>query len=81
MHEFEIMPQLEKIIIKLSKKDKLLYSRILKKIDEIANSYDVESYKNLRYDAKECKRVHIGHFVLIFRFDKKNDLQENSVSS
>ena len=68
------MPQLEKIILKLSKKDKLLYGRVLKKINEIASCYDIEFYKNLRYDSKEGKRVHVGHFVLVFRFDKKNNL-------
>jgi mRNA-degrading endonuclease RelE of RelBE toxin-antitoxin system len=45
----------------------------LKKIDEIVNSYNVESYKNLRYDMKDSKRAHIGHFVLIFSYDKKSD--------
>ena len=55
---------------KLSKKDKSLYEQLLKKIDEIVHSEDFEHYKNLRYDMKDSKRVHIGHFVLIFQYNK-----------
>ncbi len=54
---------------KLSKKDKLLYEQLLKKIDEIVSCEDVEHYKNLRYNMKDSKRVHIGHFVLVFQYD------------
>ena len=70
MHNFEVSENLQEILKKLSKKDKALHEQIIKKINEIINSYDVEHYKNLRYNLKEYKRVHIGHFVLIFRYDK-----------
>ncbi|HLD97750.1 MAG TPA: addiction module toxin RelE [Candidatus Nanoarchaeia archaeon] len=73
MREFEIKPELERILKKLFKKDKNLYEQIMKKIEEVVESYDVEHYKNLRYNMKESKRVHIGHFVLIFNYDKKSD--------
>jgi len=73
-HEFEIKPELEKKLVKLYKKDKLMYEKIIKKIDEIINSNDIEHYKNLRYDMKGSKRVHIGHFVLVFSFDKSKNL-------
>ena len=58
----------------LYKKDHLLHKRILRKIKEIINSYDIYSYKNLKYGLKDYKRVHIGHFVLIFRFDKNKNI-------
>ena len=74
MHEFEIKPELEKKLVKLCKKDKQTYEKIMKKIYEIVNSQDIEHYKNLRYDMKESKRVHIGHFVLVFSFDKSKNL-------
>jgi len=45
----------------------------MKKINEIVNSYDIEHYKNLRYDMKDSKRAHIGHFVLVFQYDKSRD--------
>ncbi len=46
----------------------------MKKINEVVNSDNIEHYKNLKYDMKDSKRVHIRHFVLIFQFDKKNNL-------
>ena len=66
MRRVQLSENLKDILAKLSVKDKALYYRVLKKIDEIANSSD--HYKNLRYDMKEYKRVHIGHFVLIFKY-------------
>ncbi len=73
MREFEIKPDLHKKLVKLSKKDKTAYRTVMKKIDEILSSYDIEHYKNLRHDMKDSKRVHIGHFVLIFSYDKRED--------
>ena len=74
MYSCDYSDKLKKILKKLYKKDNLTYQRIIKKIKEIVNSYDVESYKNLKHDLKNYKRVHIGHFVLVFRFDKTNNL-------
>ena len=73
MREFETKPELEKILKKLINKDKKLYEQIIKKIQEIIGCYDLEHYKNLRYNMKDSKRVHIGHFVLIFSYDKKRN--------
>lgn len=70
MLNFKISEKLEQILIKLSRKDKELYEQIKKKMNEIINSSDIEHYKNLKYNMKDSKRVHIGHFVLVFRFDK-----------
>lgn len=74
MYNYEIKPHLKKVLVKISKKDKKIYEQILKKIGEVINSSDIEHYKNLRHDLKEFKRVHIGHFVLIFKFDKSEGL-------
>ena len=73
MYNFDISEQLREIMRKLSKKDKTLYEQLFKKIDEIVNAYDVEHYKNLRYNMKDSKRVHIGSFVLVFQFDKSTN--------
>ena len=73
MREFEIKPGLMDKLIKLSKRDKISYDAVMNKIAEIANSSDVEHYKNLRYNMKDSKRVHIGHFVLVFSYDKTKD--------
>ena len=67
---YEILPSLKKKLNKLSKKDRALYEQVLSKIEEVISSANVEHYKNLRYDLKDKKRVHIGHFVLVFRFMK-----------
>ena len=74
MHNFDVSDNLEKILKKLSKKDKNLYNQILKKIDEIIHAEDLKHYKNLRYNMNDSKRVHIGHFVLIFQYKKEEDL-------
>lgn len=73
MYDYEIAPTLKEILIKLSKKDRNLWEQTMDKIEEIINSSDAEHYKNLRYSMKNYKRVHIGHFVLIFEFDKTNN--------
>ena len=68
MYSYEILPSLQKILNKLAKRNKALYEEVLKKIQEVINSEGVEHYKNLRYDMKDKKRVHIGHFVLVLKF-------------
>ena len=73
MYRYKISKHLEKIINKLSKKDVNLYNSLLNKIKEVINSSDIDHYKNLRYELKEYKRVHVGSFVLIFRYDKENN--------
>ena len=71
MREYEIKPYLQKILKKLFKKDKVAYESVMKKIEEVVNCDDVEHYKNLRYDMKDRKRVHVASsFVLIFSYDK-----------
>lgn len=74
MYEYEISEKLQKIMNKLSKKDNVIYESLLKAIEKIISSYDVSHYKNLKYDMKDSKRVHIGSFVLIFQLDKINNI-------
>ena len=73
MHNWKISEYLLDVMRKLSKKDKSLYEQLLRKIEEIKNCYDVGHYKNLRYNMKDSKRAHIGHFVLVFQYDKSTD--------
>lgn len=68
MYNYEILPSLQNILSKLSKKDKQLCGQVLKKIEEILVCSDINHYKNLRYYMGDRKRVHIGHFVLVFKF-------------
>lgn len=74
MFNYKTSKNLDRILSKLSKKDRDIYEQILKKIYDICNSSNIEHYKNLKHDLKEFKRVHIGQFVLVFRFDKKENL-------
>ena len=73
MYNYEIQPSLQKILKKLSKKDKNFYKNVLKKIEEILSSTNIGHYKNLRYDMKDKKRVHVGHFVLIFKLIREEN--------
>ncbi len=68
MYNYEIIPSLQRVLNKLSKKDKSTYEQVMGKIEEIINSTDVEHYKNLKYTLKDRKRVHVGNFVLVFKF-------------
>ena len=74
MYPYQYSEKLEKILKKLFRKDKVHYTQILNKIGEIINSKDVEHYKNLKYDLSEYKGVHIGHFVLVFKYQKSNNM-------
>ena len=74
MYSHNIKPHLKKVLEKLSKKDKNQYEQTLKKIEEIIKSDSIDHYKNLRHDMKDCKRVHIGHFVIVFSFDAAQNL-------
>ena len=73
MYNFDVSENLEKILNKLSKKDKDMYNQILKKIYEVIHSEDVEHYKNLRYNMQDSKRAHLGHFVLIFQYKEEEE--------
>ena len=68
--KYEIHPALDNLLSKLAKRDKAQFDKILKKIDEIINSEDIDHYKNLRKPLQRYKRVHIGHFVLLFKLDQ-----------
>ena len=75
MRKFVIEERLQKILQKLSKKDKKKYEIIWKKISQIAKDFDMEHYKNLKAPLNNLKRVHIDNsFVLIFKYDKAKDI-------
>jgi len=75
MYRWERSEKLIKILKKLFKKDKIRYDAALNKIYEVINSENPSRYKNLCYDLKEFKGVHIDtHFVLTFKVDENNKL-------
>lgn len=72
--EYDFTEKLKSIIEKLKRKDPKRTGIIYKKVKQIINSDEaiIEHYKNLRYDLKDEKRVHIDKsFVLTFKYDKK----------
>lgn len=73
MYKWQISEHLHEIMKKLSKKDKSIHDQLLKKINEVINCEDIEHYKNLRYNLKDSKRAHIGHFVLVFQYNVSTD--------
>ena len=72
--EYKTSKEFDRLLVKLQKKDKQLYENLLNKMNEILNITDIAHYKNLRYDLKEFKRAHVGHFVLVFKFDKTSGI-------
>ena len=72
--QYKTSKEFDRILNKLQKKDKQLYENLFNKMNEVLNSSDIEHYKNLRYNMKEFKRIHVRHFVLVFKFDKMNNL-------
>jgi YafQ family addiction module toxin component len=71
MYIFEIKEGLEKSLQKLAKKDRQLYDIVIKKILRIAENPAIG--KPLRNVLKGKRRVHIGHFVLIYEVDDKEE--------
>jgi len=77
MFKYRFSDELKKTIKKLNKKDKRKSLIVAKKVREIIdnNSKTIERYKNLKYDLKNIKRVHINSsFVLCFEVDKKHNM-------
>jgi mRNA-degrading endonuclease RelE of RelBE toxin-antitoxin system len=71
MYIFEIKKGVEKSLQKLAKKDKQLYDIVTKKILQIAENPAIG--KSLRNVLKGKRRIHIGHFVLIYEVDDKEE--------
>jgi len=57
-------PDFEKTLRRLKKRDRALFERLGKKIEEVVEEPEV--YKPLRHQFKGLLRVHVGPFVLIF---------------
>jgi len=63
--------EITKKLAKLRKKDPTQYAVVCKKMDWILNNPE-HNYKHLHYSMKGIQRIHLGHFVLIFRIDDVN---------
>ena len=65
--------ELVKKLSRIKKKDRKQYTAIRKKMDNVLINPQ-HKYKDLHYSMKGIKRVHIGHFVLIFRINHAKKL-------
>jgi addiction module RelE/StbE family toxin len=72
MNEYliENNPELEEKLNKLKKKDRVIYNRIIKQMLKL--SRNPQFGKPLTFNLKGKRRVHIGHFVLIYQIDEIN---------
>ena len=61
-------PQFGRTLKKLKKKDKILFERIHKKVEEIIDN--PEHYKPLRYSLRGLLRVHVGSFIILFQINE-----------
>ena len=70
--KISISDELNQTMTKLKKKDIALFRRVQKKINLISDcdKTTIHHFKNLRQGMSNYKRVHIGHFVLLFRIEK-----------
>lgn len=73
MYKDRYSEEIVKKISKIKKKDSRHYSIVRKKMDQILESPD-HRYKDLHHSMKGIKRVHIGHFVLVFVVDHKEEV-------
>jgi len=74
--QYDTSDELEETLKKLCKKDRQMYEAIMNKIDEVVSRdyLTIDFYKNMRYELKEYKRVHImKSFVLLFKVYKEKN--------
>lgn len=68
----EISEGLRKTLDKLAAKDRVLASVVRNKMAQICSCDEIaiQHFKNLTGSMSHLKRVHIGHFVLLFRVEE-----------
>ncbi len=77
MREYAVEKRLRKKLAKLHKKDGRRYEAFMKKLRELLTCSNPDHYKNPRKPLQHLKAVHIdSHFVLTFRYSRKEDLIE-----
>ncbi len=68
MYELDVKPEVDKIFKKLGKKNPKQLKLVYRKIMDIRKNPG-HSYKFLRKPLEGFNRVHLGHFVLIFKIN------------
>ena len=67
MYSIEVSELADKKFYKIANKNKALFEAINKKLEDIKRN--PEHFKPLRYSMRNIRRVHFGHFVMIFEID------------
>jgi addiction module RelE/StbE family toxin len=62
-------PDVEATFNKMAKKDPVRFEQVAKKLLELADNPEIG--KPLRNRLKGSRRLHIGHYVLMYTIDKK----------
>jgi addiction module RelE/StbE family toxin len=62
-------PDVEDTFNKMAKKDPVRFEQVAKKLLELADNPEIG--KPLRNRLKGSRRLHIGHYVLMYTIDKK----------
>lgn len=76
MFDFDLSEILEKKLIKLSKKDRVLVIIFRRKLREVISNdlKTIDRYKNLKKPLQDFKRIHLtDNFVLLFQVSKKDN--------
>lgn len=76
MFKYSIENTLQKKILKLKSKDKVLVQNFKKKFEEIIQQSleTILTYKNLKSPKNEFKRIHLtDNFILLFKVDFKEN--------
>lgn len=71
---FDLSHELQEVLAKIRKKNPGLARAVDKKIVQITQLNDettINHFKNLRHDASDYKRMHVGSFVLFFHVFEK----------
>jgi addiction module RelE/StbE family toxin len=65
-------PDVESTFRKMGKKDAARFGQLIKKLGELGENPEIG--KPLRHPMLGLRRLHIGHYVLTYKFEKKKGL-------
>ena len=65
-------PDVETILRKMGTKDATRFVQLVKKLREIGENPEIG--KPLRHPMQGLRRLHIGHYVLTYKFERKKEL-------
>jgi len=72
MYTIVANPEVEAAFRKMGKKDAARFSQVIKKLEELGENPEIG--KPLHRPMQGLRRLHIGHYVLTYKFEKKKGL-------